>query len=439
MTDDVIARIDDEAAVLGAIMVRPARYAEAAAVLAPEDFYRDAHQRIFACMGAVVEAGLAPDFRATLAEIERQGVLEHVGGKAYYASVLDHGHLGVSLQTYLGLVKDAALRRQLRAIGHEVEREASSGREATGDAIGRALRQLQAIEARLSTSAGLVDMTDAIPAVDARVRALLAGDPLVGLSTGFPRLDARTGPLCPGQLWTLGARPGQGKTAFATQVAWNIAATGGRVAFFSLEMSAEELLLRMITQHANVNAHHFFRGRLGPHDHPAIERALDHLTVSPHTICDEGTLTVADIRRHCEREQATRGLDLVVVDYLQLLTAPRGSSQESRAQQVGAMSRGLKTLARDLSVPVIALSQLSRATETRADKRPQLSDLRESGAIEQDSDKVLFLYPADDVNDAAPEVSLIVAKNRQGPTGVVHLVFIKQATRFEEAEPRVEF
>jgi replicative DNA helicase len=264
-----------------------------------------------------------------------------------------------------------------------------------------------------------------------RVNALLAGQALAGLPTGFTRLDAVAGGLCPGQLVTVAARTGVGKTSFALQVAFT-AAQAVPVAIFSLEMSQEEILLRAVAQHANVDSSQFFRGYLGRHQHANVIAAVADLAERQWAICDQGTLTVGDVRRHAEAMKASRGLGLVVVDYLQLLAPSAGTSSENRTQQVGAMSRGLKNLARDLDVPVVMLSQLSRATDGRVGKRPQLSDLRESGSIEHDSDKVLFIHRDDDHGDQNTEATIIVAKNRTGPTGAVPVTFIKHATRFEE-------
>ncbi len=434
MSDPRLAthRPDDEAAVLAQVFLRPERFTDVAAALTLNDFAREAHRLIFASMTRLVAGGHAPNFRAVLADLEQRDDMDRVD-RAYFASLLDAGHIGVRLATYIELVRDATTRRTLRKLGADLEAQATQAAADAPDMLARTQRTLREIEARVSGREGdVVDQSTLLAAVDARVRALLDGAPLAGLASGFARLDATAGPLAPGQLWTLAGRTGLGKTSCALQIAMHAAATVP-VAFFSVEMSAEELLLRVVAQRARIDSRQLFRGILPGHQHALVQDALADLATRQWAIVDSGTQTIASVRRHCERMRAAGGLGLVVVDYLQLLDVPKGGSQDSRTQQVGALSRGLKVLARDLEVPVLALSQLSRATDARAGKRPQLSDLRESGSIEHDSDKVLFIH-ADDSSEPVVEATLIVSKNRQGPTGSVPMMFVRQSSRFEEAE-----
>ena len=361
------------------------------------------------------------------------GHLESIGGLAYLASLSDHAARGVGVETYAGLVLEASVRRSLE---REAQAAAASAVDDGADAaatLATTRARLARLQAKLAGGdSALIDADEAMIALCGRVNALLAGKSLAGLPTGFARLDAVAGGLCPGQLVTVAARTGIGKTSFALQVAFSAAQTVP-VAIFSLEMSQEEVLLRAIAQHADIDSSAFFRGYLGRHRHADVAAAVTDLSERQWAICDEGTLTVADVRRHGEAMKVRRGLGLVVVDYLQLLSPSPGTAGENRTQQVGAMSRGLKNLARDLEVPILMLSQLSRATDGRVGKRPQLSDLRESGSIEHDSDKVLFIHRDDDHTDQNTEAVILVAKNRTGPTGAVPVTFIKHATRFEEA------
>ena len=435
LDDPATAHLEAERGLLGAVSLQPRRYAEVAPQLEVADFALDAHGLIWAAMGGVAAQGHAPDLMAVRAELRTRGQLEAIGGNAYLGTLLDYQARGVQLDTYVRLIRDAAVRRQLRAVARGLETAATSDLVETGATLDTTQQALHALTARLSLAEarGLVPAKDALPAVTRRVEALVSGQGLTGVSTGFRRLDWYTGGFRPGQMIVIAGRTGMGKTSLALQMAFHIAALGlGSVALYSLEMSAEENLLRAVCQIADVDSAALLHGRIREVDIPRVVHAIGTLGDAAWAIGDEGTVRVADVRRQCEALKVTSGLALVVVDYLQLMTAT--AKVTNRTEAVSEISRGLKCLARDLEVPVVALSQLSRAPESGrgSDHRPQLSDLRESGAIEQDADKVIFVHRDDTLSGETTEGSLLLSKNRQGPCAVIPATWVAQSTRWLE-------
>jgi len=424
--------LDAERAVLGALMVRPERVASLTGTLSAEDFGLAAHGRVWEAIVACGDVGHRPDVLGVTAACRRLGTLEVVGGPVYLANLLDYQHRGVALDTYVRMVREAAIRRMLATVAEETNRAALTETATADTAIAFAQRRLADVAARATAQTEDVLWADAaITGLLPRVEALLAGQSTPGVQTGFRNLDALTGGFGPGQLLTLAARPGQGKTSLALQLAFTVSLTTP-VVIFSLEMSREEILLRAVCQQASVDSARFLAGQLPERHHDAVYQAMSALMTRQWAICDRGTLTVPQVRAYTERIAATHGtLGLVVVDYLQLLSTAKGRSQDNRTVQVSEMSRALKNLARDLDVPVLMLSQMSRDIEKRTGGKPQLSDLRESGSIEQDSDKVLFIH-RDAMDEDAGRAAVIVAKNRQGPTGTCSLAWIAHATRFDE-------
>ena len=433
LDDPATAHLEAERGLLGAVSLQPRRYAEVAPQLEVADFALDAHGLIWAAMGGVAAQGHAPDLMAVRAELRTRGQLEAIGGNAYLGTLLDYQARGVQLDTYVRLIRDAAVRRQLRAVARGLETAATSDLVETGATLDTTQQALHALTARLSLAEarGLVPAKDALPAVTRRVEALVSGQGLTGVSTGFRRLDWYTGGFRPGQMIVIAGRTGMGKTSLALQMAFHIAALGlGSVALYSLEMSAEENLLRAVCQIADVDSAALLHGRIREVDIPRVVHAIGTLGDAAWAIGDEGTVRVADVRRQCEALKVTSGLALVVVDYLQLMTAT--AKVTNRTEAVSEISRGLKCLARDLEVPVVALSQLSRAPKGQERKRPELSDLRESGAIEQDADKVIFVHRDDTLSGETTEGSLLLSKNRQGPCAVIPATWVAQSTRWLE-------
>jgi len=437
------ASVDAERSILGAILLDNFAYNQAAESLRPDDFSLDSHRRIYSRMVELSETSRPIDLITLTEELGRHKEVEAVGGVAYITSLTDGVPRRPNIEHYVRIVKDKAM---LRGLIH-----------AANGAIARALEQtdtadevLDAAETsifRLSDDRlgrGFMGVNEIVhESFGAQgIEALYErGQRITGLATHYEDLDGITSGLQPSDLVILAARPGMGKTAFALNIAENAAVEDGKVVgIFSLEMSREALLLRLLCSQARVDSHKLRQGFLGREDCEKITAASATLGESQLFIDDTPALSLHEMRAKARRLEQRHGkLDLLVVDYLQLMAAaPVGGGRryENRTQEVSAISRGLKALAKELRVPVLALSQLSRAPESRGgDHRPQLSDLRESGSIEQDADVVMFIFREEVYNRDNPELEgqaeLLVAKQRNGPTGKIDLAFLKSFTRFE--------
>jgi replicative DNA helicase len=427
--------IEAERLVLGSIMLDDSMYIQAAGMLEADDFSLDKHRRIFARMGGLHERGESID-RVTVAnELLRYSELEAVGGLSYLVS-LDDGlpHI-VNLESYIRIVKDkAVLRRIIYAAQHMMNR-CLVGEEDPQEILAGAEETLLKL-GESGVRAVMANPRQIVQEYEGGINAFL--DPskrLKGVGTGFYKLDEMTGGLHPGDLFILAARPSMGKTALALNIAHHVAAkTEQGVAVFSLEMSKESLLTRMLCASARVDSQRFRAGYLNAEERRRLQAGLNQLVSAPLYIDDTAGIHLMDIHAKLRRLQSERKLALVVVDYLQLMSG-RGRF-ENRNQEVSALSRGLKLLAKELSVPMMVLSQLSRAPETRqGDHRPQLSDLRESGSIEQDADLVAFIFREEvykrDREDLRGIAELLLAKQRNGPVGKIDLVFLHHLTKFE--------
>src|SRR5579875_2448426 len=443
------ASIDAERSILGAILLDNHAYNEAAEKLRPEDFALDSHQRIFARMAELIDAGRAVDIVTLAEELSRRKEVEAVGGVAYLASLTEGLPRRLSIEEYVRIVKDKSLLRQLINIcSTSISRAADQSEEA--------LEVLNAAETSLLevTEKGITRGFSGIPEI---VRGSFGtidnlykeGREITGLATHFDEFDRMTSGLQNSELIIIAARPSMGKTAWAINIAQNAAVRGGHVvAVFSLEMSKESLLRRMLASQALVDSQKIQKGFLLREDHDKLTHALEQLAESRLFIDDTPGISLTEMRAKARRLRQQQGtLDLIVIDYLQLMTGtpPGGTGgakrYDNRTQEVSAISRGLKALAKELKVPVIALSQLSRASEQRGgDKKPMLSDLRESGSIEQDADVVAFIhreayYNRDENGQPDPETEgkaeIIIAKQRNGPTGSVHLAYLSKCTRFD--------
>lgn len=436
-TKGLPAHLDAERFVLGSILLNDAVYLQAAGAIEPEDFSLEKHRRIFSRMKELYARGEKID-RVTVAdELIKQGQLESIDGLAYLVS-LDDGLPEISnLDSYVRIVRDKATLRKLIFSAQKVIERCLTAEEEPDEILSSAEEALLKLgEGRtrdqLSSPASIVEK------FPGGVNAFL--DPsqrLRGLSTGFAKFDEMTGGLHGGELFILAARPSMGKTALALNIAQHVA-THPRmrkpVAVFSLEMSSSSLLTRLLCAAARVDQHKFRAGFLNADERRKLQVALGDLTEAPLFLDDTAGVNVMDVHAKLRRMKSEHGLSLVVIDYLQLMSS-RGRA-ENRNQEVSAMSRGLKLMAKDLDVPFIVLSQLSRASETRpGDHKPQLSDLRDSGSIEQDADVVAFIYREEvykkDREDVKGLADLIVAKQRNGPIGTVPLRFLGQYTRFE--------
>ncbi|PYU04053.1 MAG: replicative DNA helicase [Acidobacteria bacterium] len=431
--------LDAERSILGAILLDNQALNAAIENLRPEDFFFDPHRRVFQQMVALGETQQAIDLVTLNDALDRRGELESCGGTPYLASLVDGVPRSANIEHYVRIVKEKALLRNLIHATHAIQERAFEGEEGADGILDGAESSIFALaEDRIRV--GLVSMKEIVHANFERLEKIFReGKSITGASTGYGELDKLTSGLQPSELIILAARPSQGKTALALNFAENIGVRAGLpVAIFSLEMSKESLLQRLVASVAQIDAHKFRTGHLGREDWRRMTEALGQIASAPLWIDDASSLTVVEIgakARRLKREKG--GLALLIVDYLQLISA-RGRFS-NRNEEVSSITRGLKGLAKELQVPVLVLSQLTRAPE-RDERRPQLADLRESGAIEQDADVVMFIYRPNFFKvDALPEerdqAELLVAKQRNGPTDRVRLIFKSRQTRFEEAAP----
>ncbi len=435
------ASIEAERAILGAILLDNFAYNQAAESLQAEDFSLDSHRRIYLRMMELVESGRPIDFVTLTEQLGQHKEIEAVGGVVYVTSLTDGLPRVKNIEQYVKIVKDKAMLRHLihaanSAMQQAYEQDAPA--EEIIDAAESAIFQIA--EKRIGQ--GFLGIQEIVKASFGSIDKLYEqGQRITGLETHFEDFDNMTSGLQKSDLVIVAARPSMGKTAFAINIAENSAVRDRKVVgVFSLEMSRESLLRRLLCSQARVDSHKLRTGFLSREDYHKLVAALGALLEAPIFIDDTPGISVSEMRAKARRLQQSQGrLDLIIVDYLQLATtAPPGTARryENRTQEVSAISRGLKALAKEMHCPVIALSQLSRAPETRTgNNRPQLADLRESGAIEQDADVVAFIFREEvykpDDPDLEGKAELIIAKQRNGPTGTVHLAFIKRSTRFE--------
>jgi len=427
--------VDAEESVLGSILIDRDAVVEVAEFLRPEDFYRQANGLVYGAVLELFERSEPVDIVTVAETLERAGRLEGVGGRAYLSSLSNRTPTAVHAVHYARIVERKAVLRNLIAAAGKV---AAIGYEDGADiqaAIDRAESELFAVSQRrvdVGFSALRVLLHDAYDRLDYLHEH--RGE-VSGVRTGFADLDTLTTGLQKSDLVVLAARPSVGKTSLALNIAENAAVRDGKsVGVFSLEMSKEQLVLRLLSSVANIDSQRLRSGFLEEMDFARIAPAMNALSEAPIYIDDTPNISTMELRTKARRLQAESGLDLVIVDYLQLMQATSQSRDANRVQEVSEISRGLKALARELKVPVIALSQLSRQAEMRESKEPRLSDLRESGAIEQDADLVLFLWrekeKQDDADADGEVVNLRLAKHRNGPTGELQLWFRKRQTRF---------
>ena len=447
MADPVIAaaldrplphNLEAEKCVLGAILIHNDAFNLAAELIDSRDFFRDAHRRVFDKMVRLSERGDAIDLVTLRDELGRSGDLEVVGGPAYITALVDGVPRSTNVEHYAQIVKEKSTLRNLIYSANRILATAYEAEQDSDLLLDQAEKAIFDIaEDRIRS--GFVPVRDLVQGSFDTIEKLQEHKGLVtGVATGFSDLDLLTSGLQPSDLLIVAGRPSMGKTSFMLNVAVHVGTKMDKtVGIFSLEMSREQLFLRMLTSQAEIDAQRFRGGFLSERDYGQLSHALGTLADARIFIDDSASLGVLEMRAKARRLMAEHGLHLLIVDYIQLMQG-RGRF-ENRTQEVGAISRALKGLAKELAVPLVALSQLSRAPEARSDHRPQLADLRESGALEQDADVVMFIYRQDQY-DPSPEneniAEIIVGKQRNGPTGVVRLAFRKQITRFENLESR---
>ncbi|MCX8016573.1 MAG: replicative DNA helicase [Rhodocyclaceae bacterium] len=426
-----------ETALLGSLLLDDGSWDEVTQIIAVEDFFLAQHRLIFAAMAELAQQGQRIDTVSVWEVLRRQGQVERVGDMAYLGqlaqAVLPLGRI----QQYCHIMRELALLRQLAAAGIQIAQLAHEGGQRSlaqrlaeaEQCLMQVSEKAHGLRAQGTSFAQLV--IDSLDKLDARCQNPSA---ITGLPTGYIDLDRKLGGLQRGDLIILAARPSMGKTSLALNIAEHAAARhGAAVAVFSMEMSAEQLVQRMIASLARVDQQRLRTANLGHDDWARLADAVDRLRSVRIEIDETPGQTLAQMRASARRLARQMGgkLDLIVVDYLQLMSG----SGENRVQEISEISRGLKLLAREMDCPVLALSQLNRSVEQRVDKRPLLSDLRESGSLEQDADQVLFIYRDDYYNKDSAErgmAEVIIAKNRNGPVGVIKLAFLGHLTRFED-------
>ncbi len=435
------ANLDAERAILGAILLDNSAYPQAAESLCADDFSLDSHRRIFLRITELADSGRAVDYVTLTEQLHQHKEIESVGGIGYVTSLTDGLPRVKNIAQYVKIVKDKALLRQLIHVSETTMIQAYEQQAPAEEIIEAAESAIFRISDR-RLGQGFRSISEIVRQSFGSIDKLYErGQAITGLRTHYEALDNMTSGLQPSDLVVVAARPSMGKTAFAINIAENAATRDGKiVGIFSLEMSAEALVLRMLASQSKVDNQKIRSGFLTREHIQKLINGFAALVDAPIFIDDTPAISIGEMRAKCRRLHQARGaLDLIVVDYLQLATVAKagsGGRHENRTQEVSAISRGLKALAKETRCPVIALSQLSRAAESREGGEPKLSDLRESGAIEQDADLVVFIHRPEMYERNNPELEglakLIVAKQRNGPTGDIDLVFLKNCTRFEE-------
>lgn len=428
-----------EQSVIGAVFLEPQALITAAELLMPEDFYRVAHQKIFATLLSLSDQGKPVDVVSVSEELTAKKELEDVGGMSYLTELVSIVPTAANIMHYAKIVEEKALLRRLIRVATQIVEDGFTREDEVEELLSEAEKNMMEVSNR--KNAGdfkhikdvLVQTYDNIELLHTR-----EGD-VTGIPTGFTELDKITAGFQRNDLIIVAARPSVGKTAFALNIAQNVATkTPENVAIFSLEMGADQLVSRMLCAEGNIDAQVMRTGALQAEDWHKLTMAMGSLSNAGIFIDDSSGIRVNEIRSKCRRLKQEHGLGMIIIDYLQLIHGS-GKSGESRQQEVSEISRSLKGLARELEVPVIALSQLSRGVEQRQDKRPMMSDLRESGSIEQDADIVGFLY-RDDYYDKESDrqniIEIIISKQRNGPVGTVDLAFVKEYNKFVDLDHR---
>jgi replicative DNA helicase len=426
--------IEAEEAVLGSILVNPEALFEVLPFLQGEDFFIVRHTWIWEAMLGLHERRDPLDYLTIVSELEQAGRLAEVGGAAYILSLINKTPSSLNVEGYGRIVERMALRRRLIDAAQQVARVAHSDETDIDEVINRAEQAVfEVTERRLVHD--LVPIKNAASEYFDHISFLARHQEMVmGVPSGFIDLDRMLGGLQKSDLVIIAARPGMGKSSMLNSIVMNAARLNQRVALFSLEMSNEQLVQRFISGITHIPSHKLREGKLDDNDWSQFVAATEDISRLPIHLDDTPALSTQELRSKARRLHLEYGLSLIVVDYLQLMTTPFHS--DNRVQEISYISRSLKQLARELNVPLISAAQLSRAVEQRTDKRPQLSDLRESGSIEQDADVVMFIYRDAYYNPDSPDgdrTEIQIAKHRNGPTGVVDLIFIPELTQFQNA------
>ncbi len=432
--------LEAEQSLLGGLMLDKSAWDKVADLVGSEDFYRKDHKLIFRAIAELVEDGQPCDVVVLSEFLDKRDELESAGGLEYLATLANETPGSANARAYASIVRERAMLRSLIEVGNEIAGQAfrTEGRKAS-DVVDEAERLVFEIAERGTRGKqGFKSLKQILPETVDRIDLLHQSDgTITGISSGYNEFDKMTAGLQPGDLVIIAGRPSMGKTTFAVNIAEN-AAIGSQVptAIFSMEMPASQLAFRMISSLGRVDQTHLRTGNFPDEDWSRINTAVQLMSDAPIFIDDTAGLAPTEIRARARRLQREHGLGLIVVDYLQLMQVPGNS--ENRATEISEISRSLKALAKELSVPVIALSQLNRSVEQRTDKRPVMSDLRESGAIEQDADMIIFIYREEVYNPDTPRkgiADIVIAKQRNGPIGEFPLTFVGRYTKFENWVP----
>lgn len=425
--------IEAEQSVLGAILIDKEAINTASEILSPEDFYDGQHQQIFEAMVALYEERTPIDIVTLTAQLKKVKQYKEIGS-SFLTDLVNMVPTAANVEQYARIIKDASLKRSLIKISADVTTNALDDNKEVREVLDLAESSVFALS-QGNTIRGFTPIKQSLASSFDRIDELhKSGAGFRGVRTGFTDLDNMLSGLQASNLLILAARPGTGKTAMSMNLAQYVGVVEKKpIGIFSLEMSQEELVDRLLVAQADVDAWRLKTGKLTEEDFTKLSIAMGQLADAPIFIDDTPGITISEMRTKARRLQLEHGISLLIVDYLQLVNP--GKKLESRVQEVSVVSQSLKNLARELKIPVIALSQLSRAVEHRGDAKPQLADLRESGAIEQDADVVMFLYKADpEANGPMMPVNLLIAKHRNGPTGEVNLLFKGDRIRFYNME-----
>lgn len=425
--------LEAERAVLSACLRSQDALGEAAELIGPDDFYAPRYRAVYQALQNLMQKGEPPDPVTVAVELDKLGELGEVGGPGLIQELVELGSSLANVVYHARIIAERSRLRQLIEIGQRVARDAFDPGAPAGELLDEAQNELFQLS-QDSESRGYVALKDLASNTFKQIQeAYDREEKLTGIASGFHQLDRMTGGLQRSDLVIVAGRPAMGKTSFALNLAYNAASKyDAPVGVFSLEMSSEQLCMRLISSQGRLDNHAVRTGRLKHTDWPRLTQALSDLTNTPIFIDDTSSISLLELRSKARRMVQLHGVKMIVVDYLQLINA--GTRSESRQQEISMISRSLKGLAKDLNIPVVALSQLSRAVESRTGNRPMLSDLRESGAIEQDADLVMFVYRQEVYEPENPDVQnvaeIILGKHRNGPIGTVKLFFDRQFTQF---------
>ncbi|MGL4357888.1 replicative DNA helicase [Cetobacterium sp.] len=433
--------LEAERSVLGGIFLKPDIFSEVIEIIYSADFYKMAHKIIFEVMQEVYNSGESIDPIIVMDRLKRKDKFDDIGGEAIFYEIIEEVPTAANILTYAKIIKEKATLRKLGDIGTKIVEMTYEGYEDVDTILDKAEGMIFKV-AESKESKDIISLKEVVTNEFERLEQLLQNKGVTtGISSGFKHFDEMTSGFHPSDLVILAARPSMGKTAFALNLALNAAMKAGKgVLVFSLEMSSSQLLQRLLAIEAGIGLQKIRNGFLGEDDWGKLGIASGKLANAEINIADVPNVNVLEIRSIARRLKAAGRLDMILIDYLQLIKGTSGKS-DNRQQEISDISRSLKGIARELDIPIVALSQLSRAPEQRADRRPMLSDLRESGAIEQDADMVVFLYRDDYYNDDSDQkgiTEVIIGKQRNGPVGTVNLKFFHEITKFGDYTTKVE-